>query len=483
MLQLLLLIPLLGSAIILLIPENSKENQSTIKNIALNISLLNFIVSIFLWVQFNSDTSDYQFVYEFTKLSFCDFNIGVDGISLYYVLLTTFITPIALLSNFNNISSEKSIKFFVISFLLLETFQIALFVVLDLFLFYIFFESVLPILFIIIIVYGSGVNRIRSALLFFLYTLAGSLFMLLAILQIYSNLGSTDFTLISLSEISLESQKILWLSLSFSKKDMTNRLIHSSNSTLNYTGPIAYIPNTKVAVVEERGKSRDCKSLVVYLSPTSLGSTLKYKGFTSKLRAMYQIPLHLQSIILGVLLSDGWLYKKKSGKTLFALKQTNFEYLWLVYTKLSPYCRALPHVAKTSINGKKFTCVTFATRVYPCFTEWYYLFYQEGKKVVPLDLYNMLTYEALAHWIMGDGTKVNRGLTLQTQSFTIKECVFIISILIHKFNLKCSIHLTGVKQRKQPTIYISAKSMEKLRPLTLPYMCRSMMYKIGVDSK
>ena len=104
MLQLLLLIPLLGSAIILLIPENSKENQSTIKNIALNISLLNFIVSIFLWVQFNSDTSDYQFVYEFTKLSFCDFNIGVDGISLYYVLLTTFITPIALLYNFNNIS-------------------------------------------------------------------------------------------------------------------------------------------------------------------------------------------------------------------------------------------------------------------------------------------------------------------------------------------------------------------------------------------
>ena len=111
------------------------------------------------------------------------------------------------------------------------------------------------------------------------------------------------------------------------------------------------------------------------------------------------------------------------------------------------------------------------------------MFYQEGKKILPLDLYNMLTYEALAHWIMGDGTKVNRGLTLQTQSFTIKECVFIISILIHKFNLKCSIHLTGVKQRKQPTIYISAKSMEKLRPLILPYMCRSMMYKIGVDSK
>jgi len=83
------------------------------------------------------------------------------------------------------------------------------FVVLDLFLFYIFFESVLPILFIVILLYGAGENRIRSALLLFLYTLAGSLFMLLSILHIYNYVGSTDFQLISLTEINLESQKIL----------------------------------------------------------------------------------------------------------------------------------------------------------------------------------------------------------------------------------------------------------------------------------
>ena len=87
----------------------------------------------------------------------------------------------------------------------------------------------------------------------------------------------------------------------------------------------------------------------------------------------------------------------------------------------------------------------------------------------------MLTYEALAHWIMGDGTRVNKGLTLQTQSFTVQECVFIISILIYKYDLKCSIHM----QRNQPTIYISSKSMKKLRPLILPFMCRSMKYKLG----
>ena len=216
MLQLLLLVPILGSLLLLLIPENSIENKSKIKDIAVTTSILNFILSLVLWVQFDSSISDYQFVYEFTQLSFCHFNLGIDGISLYYVLLTTFITPIALVSNYSNIN--KNLKFFFISFLVLETLQIAVFAVLDLLLFYIFFESVLPILFIIIMVYGSGQNRIRSALLFFLYTLAGSLFMLLAILQIYSYVGSTDFLFISLNEISLDSQKILWLSLSFSKR-------------------------------------------------------------------------------------------------------------------------------------------------------------------------------------------------------------------------------------------------------------------------
>ena len=209
MLVSLLLVPLIGSLLLLVMPVNNPQNEEKMKVIALSTSLINLFISILLWIQFDSSVSDYQFTLEFNELSFCHFNIGIDGISLYYVLLTTFITPIALLSNYKNI--YKNLKYFLISFLILETLQIALFVVLDLFLFYIFFESVLPILFIIIIVYGSGVNRIRSALLFFLYTLAGSLFMLLAVLQIYSYVGSTDFQFISLNEISLDSQKILWL--------------------------------------------------------------------------------------------------------------------------------------------------------------------------------------------------------------------------------------------------------------------------------
>ena len=209
MLSLLLIIPIIGSIFLLPVSPIGQEGQDKMKKIALLTSLINFIFSIYLWVQFDSNTTQYQFVYEFNELSFCHFNIGVDGISIYFVLLTTFVTPVALLSNYNTIN--KNLKYFLISFLLLETLQIAVFVVLDLLLFYIFFESVLPVLFIVIILYGSGEDKIRSALLFFLYTFAGSLFMLLAILEINNYVGSTDFQLISLYEINLSSQKLLWL--------------------------------------------------------------------------------------------------------------------------------------------------------------------------------------------------------------------------------------------------------------------------------
>jgi Proton-conducting membrane transporter len=227
-------------------------------------------------------------------LSFCHFNIGVDGISLYFVLLTAFVTPVALLSNYNNI--KINLKYFLISFLLLETLQIAVFVVLDLFLFYVFFESVLPILFTVIILYGSGEEKVRSALLLFLYTLLGSLFMLLAILQIFNYVGSTDFQLLELSEINLENQKWLWLSLSFSKRDMTYKNLHFNS-----------LPKSKKSFLPYN----ECKDLVVYGS--NLSSTVNYPRFTSLIRHMVQIPFNLENIILGILISDAWLFKNNAG--------------------------------------------------------------------------------------------------------------------------------------------------------------------------
>ena len=204
MITLLLFIPVLGS--LMLLPL---KNKILMKNLALIVSLINLFISILMWVEFDASTTQYQFVYEFNQLNFFHFNVGIDGISLYFVLLTTFVTPIALLSNYTNI--HNNLKYFLISFLMLETLQIFAFVSLDLLLFYVFFESILPIIFIIIVIFGHGENRFRSAFLLFLYTLAGSLPMLICILYIYSNLGSTDFQLISLSEINLNSQKWLWL--------------------------------------------------------------------------------------------------------------------------------------------------------------------------------------------------------------------------------------------------------------------------------
>lgn len=207
MITALILVPIIGSLFLVPMNESTKENKTKMRNIAITTSLINLFISIVLWLNFDSSSTQYQFVYEFNQLSFFDFNLGVDGISLYFVLLTTFITPIALISNYTNI--DKNLKYFLISFLLLETLQILTFVALDLLLFYIFFESVLPILFVIIIVYGSGKNKVRSALLLFLYTLLGSLPMLLSILSIQSIVGSTDFLYLSLLDINLDSQKIL----------------------------------------------------------------------------------------------------------------------------------------------------------------------------------------------------------------------------------------------------------------------------------
>jgi hypothetical protein len=104
------------------------------------------------------------------------------------------------------------------------------------------------------------------------------------------------------------------------------------------------------------------------------------------------------------------------------------------------------------------------------------MFYKKGVKIVPLNLYELINYEFLAYWIMGDGTKAGNGLYLQTKSFEIKDCVFIISVLTYKFDLICYIHM----QRNQPTIYISAKSMKKIKNFLIPFFIPSIALLVQV---
>jgi NADH-ubiquinone oxidoreductase chain 4 len=160
------------------------------KKIALSTSVLNLIISLLMYLLFDFSSNQFQFVQEYYNLGFYDIYLGIDGISIYFVLLTTIITPISLLSNWNSITNN--IKSYLIIMLLLETLLLAVFLVLDILSFYIFFESILPPLFILIGLFGSN-NKVRASFYFFLYTLFGSLFLLLSILTMSSIMGTTYY--------------------------------------------------------------------------------------------------------------------------------------------------------------------------------------------------------------------------------------------------------------------------------------------------
>jgi len=191
LLLLLLLIPIIGIFLIsaTMSYDVSNSNIIRIKFIALSTSSLNLIVSLIIFILFDFSSNQFQFVQEYHQISSFDFYLGIDGLSIYFILLTTIIMPISLLSNWTSITDN--IRSFLIIILLLETLLLAVFLVLDILLFYIFFESILPPLFILIGLFGSN-NRVRASFYLFLYTLLGSLFLLLSILTMSSIMGTTD---------------------------------------------------------------------------------------------------------------------------------------------------------------------------------------------------------------------------------------------------------------------------------------------------
>ena len=190
--------------------------DNNIKIIAITTSIITFSISLLLIILFDPTTPEYQFTYSFgSSLPFAsNYQIGVDGISVYFVVLTTFLFPISFLASWkleSSIDNTTNVKFYTATLLLLEVLLIMVFVVTDLMLFYIFFESVLIPLFLIVGIWGGGPNRVRAAFLLFLFTLIGSLFMLLAILTMAYNAGSTDFEVLNNYIIDSDFQKILWL--------------------------------------------------------------------------------------------------------------------------------------------------------------------------------------------------------------------------------------------------------------------------------
>ena len=187
--------------------EKENNNVKHIKRIALFTSIVNLIISLVIFVMFDFSINQFQFVQEYHQISYFDLYLGLDGLSIYFVLLTTIITPVALLSNWNSITNN--VRSFVIIILLLETLLLAVFLVLDILLFYIFFESILPPLFILIGLFGSS-NKVRASFYLFLYTLFGSLFLLLSILTMSSIMGTTDFDALYKTNFNYSTQLFLF---------------------------------------------------------------------------------------------------------------------------------------------------------------------------------------------------------------------------------------------------------------------------------
>ncbi len=202
-------LPLLGALFIFMFPGESELEKRNLKNIALFTTLVTFVISLGLWVNFDNSTSDFQFVEKHVWIdTFMSYHLGVDGISMLFVILTTFLMPFCILASWESINHR--LKEYLIAFLILETLMIGVFCALDLLLFYIFFEAGLIPMFLIIGVWG-GKRRVYASFKFFLYTLLGSVLMLLAMMAMYWTAGTSDITKLLDHDFPASMQTWLWL--------------------------------------------------------------------------------------------------------------------------------------------------------------------------------------------------------------------------------------------------------------------------------
>ncbi|MDA7577238.1 NADH-quinone oxidoreductase subunit M [Candidatus Pelagibacter sp.] len=204
----LILLPTVG-ALFLFFTKDKDGNNLTAKYVSLFTSIANFLISIYLWFSFDQTTSSFQFIEDRTWIEgFINYKLGIDGISILFILLTTFITPLCIISVNNSVKIR--LRDFLIAILIMESFMIGVFCALDLVVFYLFFEAGLIPMFLIIGIWG-GPKRVYSAFKFFLYTLLGSVLMLVAIISIYWISGTTDVIKLYDLGIDVKYQNLLWL--------------------------------------------------------------------------------------------------------------------------------------------------------------------------------------------------------------------------------------------------------------------------------
>lgn len=205
----LIFLPLIGMALLAVLPMTNDKQIKTGKIVALTVTLITFLMSLCMLTQFDMTQSGFQLVEEHVWWSALNLNyhVGVDGISVWLVMLTTFLMPIAMLCSWDNITLR--VKEYLLAFLLLEIMMVGAFVALDTILFYVFFEGTLIPMFLLIGIWG-GPRRIYASFKFFLYTLLGSVLMLVALVALYLQTGSTNITELIISELPVQWQTWIW---------------------------------------------------------------------------------------------------------------------------------------------------------------------------------------------------------------------------------------------------------------------------------
>ena len=202
-------LPLVGCLLLLFMRDDTAAGRQNIMIISLVTTLVTFLVSIFVWVGFDNGNAGFQMVEKYSWLARgISYHVGVDGISMLFIVLSTFLMPFGVLTSWNAITYR--VRDYMIAFLVLETVILGVFASLDIVLFYVFFEASLIPMFLIIGVWG-GPRRIYASFKFFLYTLLGSIFMLVAIIVVYNEVGSTAIPDILAHQYSVKMQYWLWL--------------------------------------------------------------------------------------------------------------------------------------------------------------------------------------------------------------------------------------------------------------------------------
>lgn len=220
--------------------------------------------------------------------------------------------------------------------------------------------------------------------------------------------------------------------------------------------------------------------LIIWNKKLGFSSMFNKQKLTKIEKNIIQLTPRVKSIIIGLILSDGWIQKNGNWNPRIGFKQSivNFPYFWEVYNELAYLCSGLPMWGKVIKRGKIFFSIAFQTRQLDCLNEIFNLFFKSNNvirtKTIKPELFFYLDNIALAHWIMGDGSKRKNGLILCTDNFSLQEIVLLVNILIIKFD----IYPTIQKEKDKFRIYINKKNLIKIKPLILPYFVNHFLYKI-----